>query len=104
MLLHLRHNLAEGTDSYERTASDTDALAARGFASVMSSPLLLNLGRKVGRALLKPIARGGVVGRTKLPFLSRWTEARDLPVPPSRTFRDIWRDELADERGGDTRA
>ncbi len=104
MLLHLRHNLAEGADSEQRVASDTDALAARGFASVMTSPLLLNLGRKVGRTLLKSMAKGGVVGRTKLPFLSRWTEARDLPVPPPRTFRDIWRDELADGDSGNTRA
>ena len=95
MLLHLRHNLAEGTDAYQRTASDTDALLARGFAAVMSRPPLLRLGRKVGRALLKPLANNGMLGRVRLPFLSRWTGARDLPVPPARTFREIWQDELS---------
>ena len=100
MLLHLRQNLTEGTDDYQRTASDTDALAARGFASVMTTPLLLRLGRKIGRALLKPVSKNGVVGRSRMPLLSRWTRARDLPLPPARAFREIWRDELADGGNG----
>ena len=96
MLLHLRQNLAEGGDAYSGTSSDTDALLARGFAAAMSQTRLLNAGRKVGRLLLKPLARNGVLGRTRLPLLSRWTRARDLPVPPARTFREMWRSELSE--------
>ena len=95
MLLHLRHQQAESSDSYQRTASDRDALLARGFASVMSSPALLKVARWLGRLALKPVARRGVVGRSRLPLLSRWTAARDLPVPPARTFTDYWRDGLS---------
>ena len=95
MLLHLRHNLAEGEASYQGTASDMGGLLARGFGTVMSSPRLLNLGRRMGRKLLQPISRNGVLGRTRLPWVSRWTRARDLPVPAPRSFAEIWRDELS---------
>ncbi len=95
MLLHLRRQQAESDDSGQRTASDADALLARGFASVMSRPWLLKLGRAAGRALARPLAKNGKLGPTRLPLLSRWTRARDLPIPPPRTFRDIWQDELS---------
>ncbi len=95
MLLHLRHKQAESDDENERTSSDTDKILARGFANVMSSPLLLKVGRSVGRAVSKPLARSGKIGQTRLPLISRWTQARDLPVPAERSFRDRWRDELS---------
>ncbi len=95
MLLHLRHELAESPDSQRRTASDTDALLARGFAAVMSKPLLLKVARRLGRLAVKSVTRDGKIGRSRLPFLSRWTAARDLPAPPARSFSDIWRDELS---------
>ena len=81
MLLHLRHQLAESPDPQQRTASDRDVLMARGFAKVMSSPALLRLSRRFGRVFLRAISKGGRVGPTGVPFLSRWTRARDLPVP-----------------------
>jgi len=95
MLLHLRHQQAESSDDNQRTASDTDRLLARGFANVMSNPWLLNLGRRVGRALSKPLARSGKIGQTRLPLVSRWAQARDLPAPAERSFRELWRDELS---------
>ena len=99
MLLHLRRQQAESNDTNQRTASDTDKLLARSFATVMSSPWLLRLGRLVGRALTAPLARSGKIRQTRLPLVSRWTRARDLPVPAERSFRDRWRDELS--RGRD---
>ena len=95
MLLHLRHQQAESSDDNQRTASDTDRLLARGFANVMSNLWLLKLGRRVGRALSKPLARSGKIGQTRLPLVSRWTQARDLPAPAERSFRELWRDELS---------
>ena len=98
MLLHLRHQQAESDDTNQRTVSDTDKALAQGFATVMSSPWLLRLGRLVGRALAAPLARSGKIRQTRLPLVSRWTRARDLPVPAERSFRDRWRDELS--KGG----
>jgi L-lactate dehydrogenase complex protein LldF len=98
MLLHLRHNIAEGQGSYQDTASDTAGLLARGFATVMSNPVLLNLGRKIGRTLLRPVSKGGLLGQTRIPLVSRWTRSRDLPIPASRSFGEIWRDELSGTR------
>ena len=100
MLLHLRHELAESGDSGRRAASDTDAMLARGFAAVMSSPMLLRAARRLGRLALRPLSKGGKIGATRLPLLSRWTAARDLPAPAPRSFAEIWRDELADESDG----
>ena len=97
MLLHLRHKQAESDDYNERTASDTDAAMARGFATVMSTPWLLNLGRRLGRMLAKPMLRNGRIGPTGLPLISRWTRARDLPAPAARTFRERWRDGLSQD-------
>ena len=98
MLLHLRHNLAEGTDSYSRTSSDTDALLARSFAWLMSSQRLLNVGRKVARAALGLLSKQSAISRTRLPLISRWSQSRDLPLPATRSFREIWRDELSNGR------
>ncbi|MCY3693134.1 MAG: LutB/LldF family L-lactate oxidation iron-sulfur protein [Chloroflexi bacterium] len=98
MLLHLRRQQAESDDTNQRTVSDTDKALAQGFATVMSSPWLLRLGRLVGRALTAPLARSGKIRQTRLPLVSRWTRARDLPVPAGRSFRDRWRDELS--KGG----
>ena len=97
MLLHLRHNIAEGPESYRDAGSDTGSLLARGFAAVMSSPRLLGVGRKIGRRLLAPMAKGGVLGQSRIPLVSRWTRSRDLPVPAPRSFSEIWRDELSGE-------
>ncbi len=98
MLLHLRHQQAESGDENTKTSSDSDALLARGFATVMSNPWLLRVGRTLGRLLSKPMVQNGKIRQTRLPFLSRWTRARDLPVPAPRTFHEVWRDELS--KGG----
>jgi len=95
MLLHLRHNIAEGSESYRATGSDTESLLARGFAAVMSNPRLLDVGRKIGRRLLEPVAKGGILGPTRMPLISRWARSRDLPIPAPRSFTEIWRDELS---------
>ena len=94
MLLHLRHQLAESDDSARRSVSDADTLLARAFATVMSHPRLLGAARRLGRLLMLPLAKNGQIRRTRLPVLSRWTAARDLPAPPPRTFTQMWRDEL----------
>jgi len=50
-----------------------------------------------GRVLGRPSRRaapGGRVALGRLPWLGeRWTQARDLPVPPARSFRRWWSEE-----------
>ena len=98
MLLELRHRTAESEDPGERASTRSERFLARLYARLMSSPGRMSLGAKLGRIgqrLLPGMGRRqGWIRRAPLPLLSRWTRARDLPQLPSRSFRDIWRDEL----------
>ncbi len=97
MLLHLRHKLAESPDDAEKSASAVESLAARGYAWLMSNPSALTAAGKLGRAAQKPLASKGKIEKLPLPLASRWTRARDLPLLPQRTFREIWEQELQTE-------
>lgn len=85
MLVHLRARVVESKSSHLPT---TEASAMRGLSWVMSDStrwrVLLRLSR-TGRLLGR---RGRI--RMRLPFLARWTAARDLPVPPKQSFIDWW--------------
>ena len=104
MLLHLRHNLAEGPDPEEKSGRDLDGLVARGYARLMSGPRLLSFAHRVGRTLQKPLEwlpfipfskAGRMFKKAPVPLLSQWTKSRDLPGLPPRTFHEVWRRELS---------
>lgn len=97
MLLHLRHKLAESPDDTERSVTASESLAARGYTWLMSNPSALSAAGKVGRLAQMPFASNGKVSGAPLPLVSKWTAARDLPALPSRTFRQIWEQELEKE-------
>lgn len=100
MLLHLRHRLVESPLDSENAASTGERQAARAYSWLMSSPAALSAFAKVGRMIQKPFVSGDKVSkRVSLPLVSRWTEGRDLPALPRRTFREIWARELEDEAG-----
>ena len=94
MLLYLRHQLAESPDATKQSAGGADKLLAQGYGWLMSNPGALSMLDKVGRVLQKPLARGDKLPNLPLPLLSRWTQSRDLPALPARTFREIWQQEL----------
>ena len=109
MLLELRHRTAESADPAERASSRSERLAASSFAEVMGSPRKLTLAGKAGRLLQRlgrilpfsPVSTSnGWIRKARLPLLSKWTRARDLPPLPPRSFREIWQDGL----GGEDRA
>ena len=100
MLLHQRHLLSESPDPAEKSATLSESLLARLFTSVMSRPALLTTARKVVRLVARPWARNGTIRRAPLPPASRWTQQRDLPALPQRSFRDLWKQELASSDGG----
>ena len=100
MLLELRHRTAESDDPEERASSRSERLMAGAYSWLMKSPDKVNLAAKVGRVAQKvlPILpkRDGWIKSVPLPLLSKWTQARDLPQLPPKSFREIWREELAD--------
>ena len=102
MLLHLRHQLAESPDPKQRSVTRSEGILARAYARLMSRPRLLLASAKLARILQSPLARRGVIRRSRLPLLSRWTRSRDLPALPRRTFLELWQSELAnpEETGG----
>lgn len=98
MLLHLRHRLAEGSNDSEKSATTGEVQAAQAYSWLMSNPAALSAAAKVGRVVQKPFVSGGRVNkRVPLPLVSRWTEGRDLPAMPRRTFREVWAQDLQNE-------
>jgi L-lactate dehydrogenase complex protein LldF len=99
MLLELRHRTAESEDPEERASSRSERFMAGAYSWLMGSPNQMKLAAKVGRVAQKvlPILpkRRGWIKSAPLPLLSKWTQARDLPQLPPKSFREIWRDELA---------
>ncbi|MEV4414909.1 LutB/LldF family L-lactate oxidation iron-sulfur protein [Catellatospora sp. NPDC049609] len=95
ILVHLR---GERVDHRARgPVPSAEAVAMAAAAWVMARPRrfrLAELALRLGRLL----GRGGRIRRLPPP-LSAWTAARDLPVPPSRTFRQWWRASGRPEEG-----
>lgn len=71
-------------------------VAMRGWAWAMRRPWLYRLGQKLLRAFLPDNGDGWAQHGPGL--LKEWTAARDLRRPPPRTFRQLWAEELRDER------
>ena len=93
MLVRLRAEHVEKAAA-ARTLPTAEALAMAAAAAVMSSPSrFAAAGRAVG--LGRPLVRRGRLPVPLPPPLSGWTAARDVPAPPTETFRQWW----ARERG-----
>ncbi len=108
MLLELRHRTAESEDPQEKASPKSERFMAGAFARLMRSPRRMSFAAKMGRIAQKllpgmPKSRGWI-SRAPLPLLSKWTRARDLPMLPAKSFRDVWREELGqDGADGDGR-
>jgi len=108
MLLNLREKLVESPDPEVKAAPALDNLLAKGFVWLMSNPGLLSFVHKLARNFQKPLSlipfspfsKGGdKLAKLPLPLLSKWTNSRDLPTFPARTFHEIWKKELSKEPG-----
>jgi L-lactate dehydrogenase complex protein LldF len=85
LLTHLR--------ARERSAAgrlDAELLSMKGLYRVFSSRERYERAQRLARVASRPLVRGGRIPRAPGP-LAGWTTSRDLPVPPSATFRDWWR-------------
>ena len=93
VLVHLRaRHVEEVRRTHRQPSAEAVSMAAASW--VMADPRRYSAAlrsARIGRAL----GRGGRI-RLLPPPLSRWTSARDAPVPPAKTFRDWWRDEHGD--------
>ncbi len=98
MLLHLRHRLAESPVETENSTTTGERQAAKAYSWLMSNPAALTAATKVARLAQKPFTSSGKINkRVPLPLISKWTEGRDLPAIPRRTFHEIWAQDLENE-------
>ena len=106
MLLELRHRTAEGEEGSERTSTSSERFLARTYAKLMTNPRRMGLASGLGRMAqrLMPGKRRGWLTKAPLPLLSKWTRARDLPMLPSKSFRDIWKDDLSENPTSEKRS
>lgn len=66
-----------------------ERVGVRGWAWLASRPRLYALATRVGARVLKWLG-GGERMIHRMPFGGGWTEGRDMPAPPGRTFRDLY--------------
>jgi L-lactate dehydrogenase complex protein LldF len=84
LLTHLRARERE-----EAARLDPERLSMKGLYRVFSSRERYERAQRLARAASRPLVRGGRIPRAPGP-LAGWTTSRDLPVPPSETFRAWW--------------
>jgi L-lactate dehydrogenase complex protein LldF len=90
LLLHLRHKLASsGANTW------TERLAMRQWHSAMKTRKQLEGSARLGRLLLRPIIRNGYVKKLRAPVVGGWTDSRDFPAPATKSFAQLWHDELS---------
>ncbi|MBB2988026.1 L-lactate dehydrogenase complex protein LldF [Terracoccus luteus] len=82
----------------EQGGHRAESAAMRAAAWVLSDPKRLAVAQR-GATLAGRIVGDRTVRR--VPGLGGWTDARDLPTPPTETFRQWWAREHADGHAGD---
>nr|WP_231336195.1 lactate utilization protein B [Actinomadura graeca] len=88
VLVHLRGKVVESRR--RRPVPTPELLMMRGLAWTMGDPRRYETALRRGTRWVRLMSRGGRIRR--LPgLLGTWTEARDLPLPPSESFRGWWR-------------
>ena len=101
MLLELRQRTSESENPEEKASSRSERFLAGAYGWLMGDPGRMTFAAGMGRIAQKLLPgmskQDGWIRKAPLPLLSKWTQARDLPQLPPKSFREIWRDEL----GGD---
>ena len=82
-LLHNRRNASTEKPSL------IERLAFRLFAIAANDPMLFALGQKLGR-LFQPLHR--LIAGSVFDPARAWTQTRDLPPIPEKTFKQMWRE------------
>ena len=98
MLLHLRKQIAEGdADTGRSKAPLLERLAFRLWSATVRAPSAMRLASVLGRFLQLPLRRRGTL-RWLPPPLGGWTKHRHFPALASKSFRDRWKNGLADSK------
>ncbi|MDQ6788586.1 MAG: LUD domain-containing protein, partial [Acidobacteriota bacterium] len=106
LLLHLRAEITDGAANGKQTDIPIKGKFAERFAFgvyslAWSNAGIYKLGTKTARFFQKFLAKNGKIGKVSglmgklAPPLGNWTEFRDAPTIAAKSFRDIWKEELA---------
>jgi L-lactate dehydrogenase complex protein LldF len=126
LLLHLRAEITEGEGGKQEQEAGAggreqgeagaggsirkhrmEQVAFKLFAFVMGSSRLYEWNAKAGRLFQRFVMRHGRIGKVSgilsqlAPPLGAWTSARDMRPIAQRSFRELWRAGLADDRKSD---
>ena len=92
ILLELRSDVKK-SESREKQ-NRLEKLAFQGFAWLMTHPRLYEMAGRIG-ASMAPASENGwirsVPAPMDLPPVRAWLSQRDLPPPPAKSFREMWR-------------
>jgi L-lactate dehydrogenase complex protein LldF len=90
MLLHLRGELAEGVvDPSQKSRGLVDSAAFKAWRFGMSGRVRFDLGARMARWVLWPLARAGWVVWLPPP-LGGWTRSRQFRLPAKKSFTAQW--------------
>lgn len=94
LLLELRADIEQAKAA---TGEDkTEKLGFQAWAKLMSSPQLYRAASAAGSWVLQDMGAGG--WSSQLPFFMNlgpakgWLSERDMPLPPGKSFRQLWRE------------
>ncbi|MEE6274333.1 LutB/LldF family L-lactate oxidation iron-sulfur protein [Georgenia wangjunii] len=97
-LVHLRNRAVEA-EARDRAVPTGWAVAMKALSPVMASGRLMRWGGRAAR-LGRLLARGERIRSLPLPVVSGWMTSRDVPAPPTESFRDWWSRTHPDPAGG----
>jgi L-lactate dehydrogenase complex protein LldF len=92
LLLALRAKVKEAGGVGAGARGLAERLAMRAYASAARRPKLFAAIGALARRAGGLLAKGGRIRSAPSPPLSEWTKYRDLPEPPSRSFRERWKE------------
>jgi L-lactate dehydrogenase complex protein LldF len=96
LLLELRGKVKTDEGLQPEIEKLGERAAMRGFAWAARFPKFFALAGRLLRLFSAVVADEGKIKQIGLPPLNRWTEYRDFPASPKKSFRDLWK-----EKGGD---
>lgn len=92
LLLELRAKVKEDEGLQADAEKLGERLTMRGYAWAARFPRLFALAGRLVRRFASPGVEDGRIRQAPLPPFNQWTAYRDLPAPPKKAFRDLWKE------------